>query len=374
MKSQTQQLPGLHVYRALAVILMILAHAARTQTNMSSLHSNPTTAGPFDWPFVAALIIEPIISALFLFIAGFSLVLSRQHSREAPSQWLQRLGRRMGTLYGISVLFALADQGVQWPGVLVSSGVLGIIAVGVFSAGAMLVSLRPWQLLAAATVLGTGVTWLLDEGRLSVIGLNAGAGGMLPLVTLAWLGALTGLVYQRWQMNGLGVLCGVTLPLAVLALLADPPWVTHPTSDILLYPGDRLQSVLFSLQDVLGLYDGTARQALVKYWNHGWIFSLRVLPVLVLGLMLFLTVIPVARHPVLAFLEWMGKQALNLYILHLVLLALLVVAGVNPVYGWQTLLMVLTIVALAPFLLRWVSFVPLRIGRAVSGAQQQKEG
>lgn len=369
MKSQTQQLPGLHVYRALAVILMILAHAARTQTNMSSLHSNPASAGPFDWPFVAALIIEPIISALFLFIAGFSLVLSRRHAHETSLHWLQRVGRRMGTLYGISVLFALADQGVQWPGVLVSSGVLGIIAVGVFSAGAMLVSPRPWHLLTMATVLGTAATWWLDDSRLSVTGLNAGAGGMLPLVTLAWLGTLAGLIHQRWQMNGLGIALGVTLPLALLALLADAPWVTYPSSEILMYPGDRLQSVLFSLQDLLGLYDGTARQVLVKYWNHGWIFALRVLPVLLLGLMLSLSLIPVARNPVLVFLEWMGQQALNLYILHLVLLALLVVAGVNPVYGWQTLLVVMIIIALAPYMLQWVSFVPLRIGRPLSDAR-----
>src|SRR5690606_10414709 len=98
MKSQSRQLPGLHIYRAVAVILMILAHAARTQANMSALHANPALAGPFDWPFVGALIIEPIISALFLFIAGFSLVLSRQQSRENSTEWLKRLGRRMGTL------------------------------------------------------------------------------------------------------------------------------------------------------------------------------------------------------------------------------------------------------------------------------------
>ena len=145
MPLPSRQLPGLHVYRALAVVLMILAHAARTQTGMSALHANPSLAGPFDWPFVGALIIEPIISAMFLFIAGFSLVLSRQGSRETSGEWLKRLGRRMGTLYGISVLFALGDQGVQWPGILVSSGVLAIIAVGVFSAGLLLVSPRPWS-------------------------------------------------------------------------------------------------------------------------------------------------------------------------------------------------------------------------------------
>ena len=374
MKSQSRQLPGLHIYRAVAVILMILAHAARTQSNMSALHANPSLAGPFDWPFVGALIIEPIISALFLFIAGFSLVLSRQQSGENSAQWLQRLGRRMGTLYVISVLFALGDQGVQWPGMLVSSGVLGIIAVGVFTAGCLLVSPRPWLLLGVATIAATTITWTLEHNRLSIIGLNAGAGGMLPLVSLAWLGALSGLVYQRWNVNGLGILFGMSLPVGLLALMAAAPWTTHPANEILLYPGDRLQSVIFSLQNLVGLYDGEVQHATVQYWNHGWIFSLRTLPILLLGLLVFLVAVTTARHPVLAFLVWMGKQALNLYILHLVLLAMLVVTGMHPVAGWQTLLMVIVIVALAPLLLRHMSFVPLRIGRTNTDTHSTQTG
>ena len=359
MASSPRELPGLHIYRALAVILMILAHAARTQANMPALQAHPASAGTFDWPFVGTLIIEPIVSAMFLFIAGFSLVLSRTHSRESVRQWRQRLGRRMATLYGISVLFALAEQGVQLPGILVSSGVLGIIAVGIFSAAIMLTNRRPWLWLATATILVTAATGFLDSQRISLTGLNAGAGGMLPLVSLAWLGTLAGLVYQRWQANGLGLLLGISLLVAVLALLDRSPWVTHPANSIWLYPGDRLQSVLYSLQDLAGLYQGAARQITVYYWNHSWIFALRTLPLLILGLILSVTTLHYIKHPVLRFLEWMGKQALNLYILHLVLLALITVVGLTPATGWQTLLLVAAILAISPFLLRRISFIPL---------------
>ncbi|MDV7394558.1 hypothetical protein RZS08_24460, partial [Arthrospira platensis SPKY1] len=69
MSAKNTQLPGLNVYRALAVILMILAHAARVQTDMGTLRANPAGAGLFDWPLLGTLIIEPIISAMFLFIA-----------------------------------------------------------------------------------------------------------------------------------------------------------------------------------------------------------------------------------------------------------------------------------------------------------------
>ena len=361
MPSKKQQLPGLNVYRALAVVLMILAHAARVQDNMALLHAHPAQAALLDWPFVGSLIIEPIISAMFLFIAGFSLVLSLEKSGEARVDWLTRLGRRMGTLYLISVVFALADQGFQWPGVLVSSGVLGIIAVGVFSAGLMLVVARPRALLLAATLAGIGITYVLDSGRISIIGLNAGAGGMLPLCVLAYLGALTGLIYQRWQLNGLGALLLGSMVAGLLAMLAHSPWITQPANTITVYPGDRVSAVLASLQDLLGLYDGPRHHQLVRYWNHGWIFPLRALPILVAGLLLFLTAIRQIRNPVLVFLDWMGRQALNLYILHLVLLAGVEVSGMTPQVGWQTLLLVAAIVAMSPFLLRHISFVPFAL-------------
>lgn len=369
MKSQSRQLPGLHIYRALAVILMMLAHSARTQSNIADLRADPAQAGLFDWLFVGTLQIEPIISALFLFIAGFSLVLSLQQSRESAAVWLTRLGRRMATLYGISVLFALAEQGVQWPATLVSSGVLGIIAVGVFAAGCLLVSARPWLGLLLATLAVTAITWFLEQERLHIIGLNAGAGGMLPLVSLAWVGALCGLVYQRWQLNGLALLFAFSLPVALLALLAAAPWIIEPANTIRVYPGsDPLQTLGHSLLDLVGAYDGPVRAVQVHYWNHGWIFALRALPVLLLGLLVFLGSVTQVRHPVGTFLQWMGRQALNLYILHLVVLGILVVAGVHPASGWQTLLLVAGMIALAPLLLRYLSFVPLRIGAARQGA------
>lgn len=364
-----EQLPGLNVYRALAVILMILAHAARVQ------HPLPpaSDATPFDWPFLASLIIEPIISALFLFIAGFSLVLSLQGTRETPAQWLRRLGGRMLTLYAISVLFFLADRGAQWPDLLVSSGVLGIIAAGIFSSALGLVSPRPWPLLGGLTLAGLGITWILDSNRWSVTGLNAGAGGMLPLLTLAWLGSLTGLVYRRWPGNGLFALFGASLLLGLVALAAPFPWITHPLTEIRTYPGDRIQQVLFSFQDMVGLYGGTPHLSSVRFWNHGWIFPLRALPLLVLGLIIFLGLIRQLRNPPLRFLDWMGRQALNLYILHLVLLALVEVGPWQPSSGWQTLLLVAGIVAASPWILRYLSFVPLRLGPTAAMARPIKK-
>ena len=65
----------------------LLLFTARSVFSLSS--AIPSYTGNlrplFDWPLVGTLIIEPIISAMFLFIAGFSLVLSLRSSRESAS-------------------------------------------------------------------------------------------------------------------------------------------------------------------------------------------------------------------------------------------------------------------------------------------------
>ena len=175
--------PGLNVFRALAVLMMILAHAARIQTNMGTLHNNPSHAGLFDWPFVAMLLIEPIISATFLFIAGFSLVLSIAKGKTQAAwqrqSWLTNLGKKMLVLYLISVIFYVADQGLQTPDFLVSSGVLAIIAVGLFLSGLLLVLPKPTVALIIALLCTLLCAYFLEQQKWNIVGLNAGAGGIV---------------------------------------------------------------------------------------------------------------------------------------------------------------------------------------------------
>lgn len=371
--------PGLNIYRALAVLMMMIAHAARVQTDMPRLVASPSAAGLFDWPFIAMLKIEPIISALFLFIAGFSVVLSKSGNRQSSGLWLARQGRRMLVVYAISVLFYVADQGAQWPDMLVSSGVLAIIAVGIFSSSLALSTAKPWITLITMTLGVLALTAIIEQKRLTIIGVNAGAGGLFPLISLAYLGSLAGLVWLRWQNRGLLLLLSFSTPIALFALLANQPWTTHPASSVIHYPGSQIQSVLFSLQDWLGLYDGNKRVSSVRYWNQSAIFALRVLPLLLLGLILSLqwpkpaansTKMSTTGFFTQGFFNWMGVQALNLYILHLVLLAIVEVSGWRPYQGWQTICILGVIVALSAWMLRYFSFVPLRFGKEHSVKKQ----
>ena len=89
---------------------------------------------------------------------------------------------------------------------------------------------------------------------------------------------------------------------------------------------------------------------------------MRVLPLLVIGLMVSLNTLkkPLA-NPIARYTNWLGTQALNLYILHLVLLAVVEVSGLHSTAGWQTMLILIGVIALSSWLLRYVSFVPLKI-------------
>ena len=64
----------------------------------------------------------------------------------------------------------------------------------------------------------------------------------------------------------------------------------------------------------------------------------------------------------------MGQHALNLYIYHLVMLAVVEVGPWHPRTGWQTLLVVAVIIASSRLVLQYLSFVPLRLGTAASRA------
>lgn len=365
-------LTGLNLYRALAIVLMVIAHTARLQLNLAEISTVPGYAGIFDQLVLGILKIEPAISAMFLFIAGFSQVLSLQANRGPSRGWLLRQWRRCLQLYAIGIAFYLGDEGVQWPDLLVSPGILSVIAIALAIGAACLASPKSLWALAVCVLAGLLTTVGIEQSHANIPGLNAGAGGLLPLITVAWLGAITGIIRLRWPQLGMQVLVGASLLISLFSLSNNAAWVTHPLSSIRLYPGDRVMSVIYSLQDMIGLYNGNVQVRTTAYWNHAAIFVPRALPFLILGLMLFLSVFKVAKHPLTVFFNRLGSQALNVYILHLLLLAPLELLSLKPATGWQTMLLVAAIVAVAPWMLRYFSFVPFRIGMEKSALRTDR--
>src|SRR5690606_30920556 len=121
-----------------AILMMVMAHAVRTQSNFPTLMRYRDQATLFDHSLLWVIDIEPIVSVLFLFIAGFSLTLSFARHRAPVNAWLTRMLMRCAQLYGIAVVFFLAEQGFQWPDFLVSPGILSIIAVSLAGTAVLL--------------------------------------------------------------------------------------------------------------------------------------------------------------------------------------------------------------------------------------------
>lgn len=344
---------GLNVFRAVAVIMMIIAHSIRVQSNFSYLLKHPDKQSFWDQSLLFFIQIEPIISAQFLFISGFSLTLSLSKALKSTStinkqQWLFSLPPKLILLYIVSVLFFIGDNGIQLPDLFVSSGILSIIAISMALTAGMLISPKPIMTLALAITAVTLTAFMLEQSKSSVIGLNAGAGGAIPLISMTFIGAIIGVLYQRFHNNGLFAAAAVGSFIGVLSMISKYPWTIDVKSEFLLFHGDPVTSVLHSLQHALGLGDIQPAKVKAHFWNHSSIFLFRVSGGLTLILVAFMLIFENRKNTskITSVLNRVGKHALFVYIFHLVLLGILEVTSIKPTTGWQTWLLVITLVLL----------------------------
>ena len=350
-----QKLIGLNIYRALAIFMMMAAHSVRIQENYGAIVTRPDAATLFDQFLLLFITIEPIISAMFLFIAGFSLTLSyariKPGDKSRESAWLRKILQRAGALYGIAVVFFVAEYGFQWPDFMVSAGVLGTIALSIALSALLLVYGRGYLPLLIATIGLILITYVLESRGWVITGLNAGAGGHLPLVVMGFLGTLYGLSYQKLGDNGLFAGLLLSAVIAVPAFLTDYPNTFVYRSSFAVYshslPEQWWQSFLhlFAAGEAAG-----SRPA--GFWNHASLFPLRYSFVIILLLVLAIKVIQHTGNRLLVFLNALGSYGLTIYVFHLVILAGMEVSGIKPVTGWQTLLLILVLMGSGYLLIR----------------------
>lgn len=352
---RSQKLIGLNIYRAVAIFMMMAAHSIRIQENYATLITRPDTATLFDQFLLLFITIEPIISAMFLFIAGFSLTLSHRkirHSEPVEQRaWLRKILQRAAALYGVAMVFFLAEYGFQWPDFLVSAGVLGTIALSIaLSATLLLYSKSPVPLIVA-TLAVLLATYGLESRGWVVTGLNAGAGGHFPLLVMGFLGTLYGIGYQKLGDNGL--LAGLLLSaiIAIMAFVIEYPNTFVYRSNFAVYshslPEQWLQSALHLFSG-----DGGAGIRQAGFWNHASVFPLRYSFVIMLFLVLAIKGIRHTGNKLLVLLNALGSYGLTIYVFHLVILAGMEVSGIKPVTGWQTLVLIFLLMASGYLLIR----------------------
>ncbi len=307
--------PGLDLFRAIAVLLMFEAHVYRLETDVAH-------GGPGQQLLDLMVYLEPYTAGAFLFIVGFSLVLSqRRFDENQRGVWLGLLLRRGALLYGISVALFIAHYGFELPDLLVSSGILSVIALGIVTVGAMLALPRPITPLAGFAVAVIAVTRVLNVSGATVSGLNAGPGGAFPLLALTAAGAIAGHVYCHGGVRALGWLTLGAVPISALAAPAGP-WTTLRASHYAVHAGE------LALADLFSHPPGT--QAVV-FWNHSAVGALALLaPLLGSVLLLLATQKVVCRPRAMTPILWLGQHALAAYVAHLGVLGVLDFAGVVP--------------------------------------------
>jgi hypothetical protein len=277
-----------------------------------------------DRVFGALLWAEPFVSAAFVFIAGHSLVLSRART-VLRGPWLARLGRRALGLYVLSVGLFWLEYGPAAPDVWVSSGILGVIALGILGVGAVLCLGRPlpwlWGLFGGVLAIEV----LLELGRRTVPGLNGGPGAIVPLGGFAALGAIVGQI--RRNGRPLGSLMVAASGLLVLA--ARHPWVTTQVSLYLDFAGDLAVARHF--------HPASTRLVPTPFWNHTAWGTVGLIGPVLMALWGLTAPAPawVAARPI-SPVVLIGRHALGAYVGHLVVLGLISLLGLGPTHvGWS---------------------------------------
>lgn len=329
--------------------MMFVVHARRLQPSLTR-----TGTGPAEASLEFFMNIEPFVASSFLFVAGYSLVLSRRRATE-PRAWFRRMLRRAAGLYAISVGLFVLQYGVDLPDLLLSSGILSVIAVAIVVIAAALRGPNAALPLVGVSVLTLGVTAALESTRSAVSGLNAGPGGAFPLLAHAALGALAAEWVIRHGRRAPWIVAAATLPLTAAAIALDARWTGEFVSHYRALDG-RVA--------VLSLFDpafATAPREAITFWNHSTWGALALVMPLFASLALALEV-PQRAADVrpLAPALLVGRHALLAYVAHLCVLGLLDVSGLAPPGSVATWLLIIGLCALSVIIAWAVERWPLR--------------
>ena len=313
---------SLDALRTLAIAGMMAAHTSR----MIEFDFRPVWCA---W----ILLLEPIIPSLFLLMVGISLTFSFQRAVEkspteksVPRTWYLCQARRAGILWIIATVFYVLELGPRFPDFLTASGVLATIAYAILGVGALLLLSKKRAIsiaaLTAALVAGLAVFIGLDLTGQRVFAFNTGNAPFLPLWLFALAGALWSLLQRRFARPVFWIgLAMAALSVFLISHFGLDPLFTKPfgRSDA----GRLLAAPWF--------IPGEERQ--VGYYNLRPLLALTCLG-FHLGALSLLGLLNKTRKKIAASLSHLfilGRHSLEVYILHLSLLAILVVSfGIRP--------------------------------------------
>lgn len=261
--------------------------------------------------------VEPYIAASFLFIAGYSLVLAQRAGALDPRKLLWRAA----ILYALAVALFVPQYGIAFPDLLFSPGILSAIALSVVVVGA-LVARNSSDLVIAAVAASVLLTthWLDAPGR-GVSGLDAGPGGVFPLLGFTCFGVVLARLAVKHGLRALALAVVLSLPMFLFVWKSHAAWTT---TEISLHPAH-------SGQLALGTLFTRGATTNVPFWNHSALGALGLAFPLAASLGFFVGLpSSLTGSRWLAPLRLLGRHALGAYVGHLGVLGALDLAGLAP--------------------------------------------
>jgi uncharacterized membrane protein len=330
--SKSPRLESIDLLRGTAVALMFATHCFRNYGDHARSEASRAAWPAIEGGFDLLMRIEPVISAAFLLLAGFSAAWAR--ARPLPTL------KRAMTLMGISSLILLFQDGLQWPALAANSGILLTIALSIMSVSLLIQLPRPqWAVLAAWVGVATWA-WLLERPMLMATPpLPVLPTEHVPQLLFALEGALIALILQGLEgarLKAAAWATGVAAVASVLCLLA-PGAIDYDTQLVLkdwraLRDGN---AGVTSLLWAMGLLTAApATEIGFIYQNNTVLGATRLGAIVGFALAGGIWLegrasAALMRAQPVRWLALMGKHALFLYVAHLALLEVLNAYGLH---------------------------------------------
>lgn len=318
---------ALDALRLIAVLLMVASHSSRLIAWDERR----------EWSRFS-LLIEPLTASLFLILVGASLAHSWRSSRERGRfPWYRKQAARAAALWAVSCVFYTLEDGFRLPDAMTMSGILATIAYTLLSVMLLVSSPRPIPVLMAVSAALIGAHVWLDVRGAKVFVLNAGNSPLLPLSLFACLGALGALSLESRSRALKAAM--VTAALLSLAYILS----RNSFTEVFSKPIGRFETS----RTLTWMKGDAAMEKSVPYYNLKPI----LVPVIASLIVLLYAVLAWLR-PLLdrsaRFLLPLGRHSLDVYILHLFLLAMLVLrGGKRPLHqAWQGDAVILAVLAI----------------------------
>lgn len=306
--------PAVDALRVLAILGMMAAHTSR----LIALESRQAWS---HW----ILLLEPVIPSLFLFLVGISLTYSLARA-ENPRAWYFRQARRAMGLWLISALFFALEDGIRLPDIFIASGILCTIAYSILSLGAVLLLSQRVLVLSLLTGFGLLAFALLDRSGVNTFPFISGNSPLFPLWLFAAAGTLWGFAMRRSPR---------IIPWIGFSAMAFAVWAIsrYGWEPLFTHPLGRSDATRVLAAPFFG--GGNVKR--VAYYNIRPLLSLLCLSLHLGVLWLTLAVLSRVKEARTRGFLILGRHSLEVYVLHLFLLAMLVVSfGLRPLKtAWQ---------------------------------------